>query len=413
MKLLEHVRVLDLGRFITAPLAGQLLGELGADVVKVEAPGAMDPFRAFEGGLYGPHFQSHNRNKRSLALEFGGAEGQAVLRRLIAGADVILLNMRPGAENKLGLDYESVRAINPALVYCSVTGFGASGPYAGRPAFDNVGQALSGWLSMFHRGADPRVPGPPVSDSLTGLYAALGVLAALLERARSGVGRKVEVSMLESLLAFSTEPLGQMFAKGERPGYYGRASMSQSYILTCADGLRIGLHLSSPEKFWRSLVTAIERPDLLARFPDRASRIAQYDALADELAAVFARRPRAEWMALLERHDVPAAPERLLDELADDAQIRHLDVFHELMHPRQGRVAGANRAIRFDGDNRSGFLPPPEFGEHTLEVLAEAGYAQEEIQGLLERGVIGGQPAAVENKPGASDIIGRTGIPPQ
>lgn len=388
MKLLEHVRVLDLGRFITAPLAGQLLGELGADVVKVEAAGAMDPFRAFEGGLYGPHFQSHNRNKRSLALEFGDAEGLAVLRRLIADADVILLNMRPGAESKLGLDYESLRQLNPGLVYCSITGFGSSGPYAHRPAFDNVGQALSGWLSMFHQGADPRVPGPPVSDSLTGLYAALGVLAALLERARSGLGRKVEVSMLESLIAFSTEPLGQLSAKGERPGYYSRASMSQSYILTCADGLRIGLHLSSPEKFWRALVAAIERPDLLTRFPDRASRIAQYDVIAGELAGVFARRPRAHWMTVLEAHDVPAAPERLLDELANDAQVRHLGVFHELLHPRQGRVVAANRAVRFDGDNRSGFLPPPEFGEHTLEVLAQAGFAPEEIQGLRQRGVI-------------------------
>ncbi|RSF03235.1 CaiB/BaiF CoA transferase family protein [Achromobacter aegrifaciens] len=389
MKLLDHVRVLDLGRFITAPLAGQLLGELGADVVKVEAAGAMDPFRAFEGGLYGPHFQSHNRNKRSLALEFGDPDGQAVLRRLIAGADVILLNMRPGAESKLGLDYESLRQLNPGLVYCAVTGFGSSGPYAHRPAFDNVGQALSGWLSMFHRGADPRVPGPPVSDSLTGLYAALGVLAALLERSRTGLGRKVEVSMLEALIAFSTEPLGQLSAKRERPGYYSRASMSQSYILTCADGLRIGLHLSSPEKFWRALIAAIERPDLSVRFPDRASRVAQYDAVASELAAVFAQRSRADWMAALEAHDVPAAPERLLDELADDAQVRHLEVFHELLHPRQGRVAAANRAIRFDGDNRSGFLPPPEFGEHTSQVLAEAGFGQDEIQDLRERGVIG------------------------
>lgn len=389
MKLLEHVRVLDLGRFITAPLAGQLLGELGADVVKVEAPGAIDPFRAFEGGLYGPHFQSHNRNKRSLALEFGVPEGQAVLRRLIAEADVILLNMRPGAEKKLGLGYESLRQLNPGLVYCSVTGFGASGPYAHRPAFDNVGQALSGWLSMFHQGADPRVPGPPVSDSLTGLYAALGVLAALLERARSGLGRKVEVSMLESLIAFSTEPLGQLSAKGERPGYYSRAALSQSYILTCADGLRIGLHLSSPEKFWRSLVTAVERPDLLSRFPDRASRIAGYDALARELAGVFARRNRAEWMAALEAHDVPAAPERLLDELAADEQVRHLGVFHELRHPLRGTILAANRSIRFDGDNRSGFLPPPEFGEHTRDVLAQAGFGQDEIDGLRERGVIG------------------------
>ncbi|AOB26841.1 CaiB/BaiF CoA transferase family protein [Bordetella bronchiseptica] len=388
MKLLQHIRVLDLGRFITAPLAGQLLGELGADVVKVESRDAIDPFRAFEGGLYGPHFQSHNRNKRSLALAFATPEGQAALRRLIAGADVVLLNMRPGAEHKLGLDYESLRALNPGLVYCSITGFGASGPYAHRPAFDNVGQALSGWLSMFHQGGDPRVPGPPVSDSLTGLYAAMGVLAALLERARSGQGRKVEVSMLESLIAFSTEPLGQLSAKGARPAHYSRASLSQSYILTCADGLRIGLHLSSPEKFWRSLVAAIERPDLLARFPDRASRVDGYEALARELAAVFAQRERADWMRVLEAHDVPAAPERLLDELAGDAQVRHLGVFQEMRHPLHGPVTAANRAIRFDGDNHSAFAPPPAFGEHTLEVLAQAGFGAEEIERLRACGAI-------------------------
>ena len=313
MTVLRGLRVLDLGNFITAPLASMLLGELGADVIKIERPGTGDPFRAFKGGLYSTQFQAHNRNKRSLSLDYTRPEGLAVLDRLVAQADAIILNMRPGVEDKLGLGAERLQALNPRLVVCSITGFGASGPYASRPAYDNVGQAASGWLSMFHAGADPKVAGPAVSDAVAGLYAALGVLGALVERAQTGRGRKVEVSMLEAMIAMACEPLAAMMATGQAPSLYGRAAMSQSYVVTCRDQRRIGLHLSSPEKFWRGLVAAIERPDLLAAYPTRAERVERYPALAATLAEVFAGQDRDYWEPRLERHDVPFMPERRLD----------------------------------------------------------------------------------------------------
>jgi len=387
-QVLSGIRVLDFGNFITAPYAAMLLGEFGADVVKIERPGAGDPFRAFNGGLYSSHFQAHNRNKRSVALEHTTPDGQAALDALVRQADVLLLNVRPGVEDRIGLGYERLRQINPRLVWCGITGYGASGPYAERAAYDNVGQALSGWLSMYHQGSDARVAGPAVSDAVTGLFAAMGILAALTERGRTGNGRKVEVSMLESMIAFATEPLGSLFASAKPVGFYSRAASSQSFIVTCADGLRIGLHLSSPSKFWEGLVNAVGAPQLIEKYTDRGARVTRYDELAQDLAAIFVTQPRDHWLPLLEANDVPFAPERRLEDLADDPQVRHQEVFYGIEHPTQGTVRAAHRPVRFDGDHRSDFLPPPTLGEHTREVLREAGVPAPLIERMAAAGVI-------------------------
>lgn len=387
-KVLAGIRVLDLGSFITAPYAAMLLAEMGADVIKIEKPGSGDPFRAFGSGLYSSHFQSHNRNKRSLALDYTKPSGIEAFDRLLADADVVLINVRPGVEDKLGIGYERLKAINPRLVYCAITGYGATGPYAERPAYDGAGQALAGWLSMFHEGTDARVAGPAVSDALTGLYSAMGILGALVERGSTGVGRKVEVSMLEATIAFATEPLGKLFATGKPVPHYSRAAASQSFIASCSDGNRIGMHLSSPEKFWLGLLAAISREDLAKKYPDRAARVQRYDELALDLAKVFATQPRDYWLPRLEQNDVPFAPERRLEEVRDDPQVKHLGVFYEMTHPKYGKVTAAHRPVRYDGDNHSNFLPPPALGEHTNEVLAQAGLSPSEIKKLADEGVI-------------------------
>jgi crotonobetainyl-CoA:carnitine CoA-transferase CaiB-like acyl-CoA transferase len=387
-QVLDGVRVLDLGSFITAPYAAMLLAEMGADVVMVERPGGGDPFRAFNGGLYSSHFQAHNRNKRSITLDYTKPEAKNAMTALLASADVVLLNVRPGVEERLGLGYAKLKDRYPGLIYAAITGYGATGPYAERPAYDNVGQSLSGWLSMFHQGTDARVPGPAVSDALTGIYAALGILGALVERARTGLGRKVEVSMLEATVAFSTEPLGRLFASGEPVPFYSRSASSQSFIVTCKDGLRIGLHLSSPEKFWQSLVQAIGREDLLQKYPERSVRVGKYDSLAMDLAQAFATQDRDYWMPRLEAQDVPFAPERQLQDLDEDPQVKHLGLFYEMIHLQQGVVKAAHRPVRYDGDNRSDFLPPPTLGEHTHEVLHGLGISDAEIEKLSQQGVI-------------------------
>lgn len=387
-QVLHGVRVLDLGNFITAPYAAMLLAEMGADVIKIERPGTGDPFRMFNEGLYSSHFQAHNRNKRSVTLDFSKPAAAKAFDALMGTADVLLMNMRPGVEKRMGVDYDQLKERFPRLVYCAITGYGASGPYADRPAYDNVGQALSGWLSMFHQGGDARVPGPAVSDALTGMFAAMGILGALVERGHTDRGRKVEVSMLEAIVAFATEPLGKMFDTGKPVPFYSRAASSQSFILTCSDGLRIGLHLSSPQKFWDGLLKAISREDLDTKYSDRTARVRRYDDLAVDLSQIFATRPRDHWMPLLQANDVPFAPELQLQDLAEDPQVKHLQMFYQTQHPRYGVGKAAHRPVRYDGDNRSDFLPPPALGEHNDEVLREVGLTEEDIRQLANAGLI-------------------------
>jgi crotonobetainyl-CoA:carnitine CoA-transferase CaiB-like acyl-CoA transferase len=388
MKLLSGYTVLDLGTFITAPYAAMLLAELGADVIKVERPEGGDPFRWFAGGLSSPHFQAHNRHKRSLALDFTTPRGLELLHSLISRADALVINVRPGVEQRLGIDEATLRRLNPKLVFCFITGFGADGPYADRAAYDNVGQALSGLLSRFHDSRDPRVAGPAISDAATGVFACLGIVSALLERTRTGVGRKVEVNMLEATLALAIEPLAHYFVTGEDQPFYLRGAMSQAYILTCQDGKRIALQMSSPDKFWQGLAAVIESADLLKRYPDRKSRVTNYEAIGRELAEVFATRPRDEWLERLAQHDVPFSPERRLSELESDPQAQHLGLFYDLDHPAAGRVRSVHRAIRCDGSREIDVRPPPTLGEHTREVLDTLGLSDQELRTLSADGII-------------------------
>lgn len=389
MNVLHGIRVIDLGNFITGPYAAMLLAEYGADVVKIERPGLGDPFRSFKGGLYSPQYQSHNRHKRSIAIDYTKPAGLEIVLDLLRTADAVVMNNRPGVSEKMGLGYEKLHALNPRLVYCAITGFGPDGPYAARPAYDNVGQTLSGWLSLYHDGDDPRVGGPAVSDGLTGVYACMGMLGALFDRERTGIGRKVEVSMLEATMAFGIEPIGQYLATGNAPTRYSRGAMSQAFMLECKDGKRVGLHMSSPDKFWEALTRAMERPDLLQKYPDRATRVARYEEIGRDFAAVFRERTRGEWMKRLEENDVPFAPERKIPELADDEQIRHLNLFYEQDHPRYGKVKGMRRPVTYDGQREATLRPPPDLGEHTDEVLRELGLSEERVKALREQGLLG------------------------
>jgi crotonobetainyl-CoA:carnitine CoA-transferase CaiB-like acyl-CoA transferase len=388
MKALEGIRVLDLGGFITGPFAALLLAELGADVIKVEWPGKGDKFRADGRGLYSSQFQAHNRDKRSVTLDYSQPAGREVLLALVRSADVLVSNSRPGVMEKLGVDYEALRQVNPRLIYCAITGFGADGPYAQRPAFDNVGQALSGWMSRHRRGDDPRVAGPAIADPVTSLYAALGVLSALIERARSGRGRLVEVNMLEAMIGLAIEPITSFFTLRQPIPVFERAATSQAYNLTCKDGKRIGLHASMLDKFWQGLCRAIEREDWTAKYPRRADRIADYENLAVELSAIFRTLDRSEWIARLERAVVPFGAENELQDLENDPQIRHLEVFYEAAHPRHGKVKAPRRPVRIDGSRDIDFRPPPDLGEHTDEVLGEIGLTAERIAQLREARVI-------------------------
>jgi crotonobetainyl-CoA:carnitine CoA-transferase CaiB-like acyl-CoA transferase len=388
MKVLDGIRVLDLGAFITGPFAALLLAELGADVIKVEWPGKGDKFRADGRGLYSPPFQAHNRDKRSITLDYARPEGREVLHALVRTADVVIVNSRPGVMEKIGATYDALKVVNPRLIYCAITGFGPDGPYADRPAFDNVGQALSGWMSRHRRGDDPRVAGPAIADPVTSFYAAIGVLGALVERSRSGQGRLVEVNLLESMIGLAIEPITSYFNLRHPIPVFERAATSQAYNLTCRDGKRIGLHASMLDKFFHGLCRAIEREDWIEKYPTRRHRIEDYENLASELSAIFRTRDRSEWVARLEKAVVPFGAENELQDLESDPQIKHLDVFYEIDHPRHGKVKAPRRPIRIDRSREIDFRPPPDLGEHTDEVLREIGISAARIAQLREARVI-------------------------
>jgi crotonobetainyl-CoA:carnitine CoA-transferase CaiB-like acyl-CoA transferase len=369
---LGDVRVLEQGTFITGPACGMLLGDLGADVIKIEQPGTGDPFRAFQGGLYSPHFQTYNRNKRSITLDTRSAAGREQLYELVRTADVYIQNFRPGVAEKQGVGEQQLRALNPRLIYCSISGFGPTGPSANRPSYDTVAQAASGYLRLLVNPANPRVVGPAIADAVTGFYAAYGVLGALHERGVTGRGRKVEVSMLEAMAHFNLDAFTHYYSAGEVMGPYSRPSVSQSYVLECADGKWVALHMSSPEKFWQGLANAIERPDLFqdARFATREARIANQDALIELLGGIFRTRTREQWCTRLLHEDVPHAPMYDTSEALQDPQAQHLQLLVSARHAGMGEFRTVRPPVSFDGERTLAVRPPPTLGEHNGELAA-------------------------------------------
>lgn len=370
---LHGIRVIEQGAFITGPYAAMLLADMGADVIKVERPGTGDAFRSYDGTMYAPTFRAFNRNKRSITIDNREAEDQAVLDDLIRTADVYVHNFRPGVPERLKVDYSRLTAINPRLIYCAISGLGSDGPYMDRPSYDSVAQAYSGMFSLTLDPNQPRVAGPAVADAVTGLYAAQGVLAALVQRGVDGQGHLVEISMLEAMTHFLVEPYASYFGAGVNPGPYGRAALSQSFAMRCADGHLIALHLSSPPKFWLGLLEALELQHLATdqRFSDHQRRIRNHEELRLELQETFGRRPREEWLRLLVAHDVPHAPVLAPDEALTDPQFQHLELAVDAIHPTQGPVRMIRPPHVFDHSRQTEITPPPTLGEHDAEIRAE------------------------------------------
>jgi len=377
---LQGIRVLELGNFITGPYAGLMLADLGADVIKVERPEG-DPFRAFRDGQYSPNFVAFNRNKRSVKLDLGTEAGRGALLRLVDTADVLIENFRPGVMDRMGLGWETLRARRPQLVYCAIGGFLPGSRHEGQPAFDTIGQALSGMLDTFLDPAHPQVRGPTISDQLAGMYACQGILGALFARQASGRGRLVEVNMIESSMSFMPDFFASYTRDGTRMRSTTRASYSHSLAFDCADGARIGLQLSSPSKFWEGLVRAVEMPELRddTRFAPRGARIANFAALSELLRDRFRTRPQAHWLAALRAADVPHAPVLTVPDILDDPEFAAAGSFHDLHHPEMGPVRALSRPIRYDGQRPPSRYPPPTLGEQTGVILAEAGLSEQEI----------------------------------
>ncbi len=367
---LDGIRVVEQGTFITGPCAGMMLADLGADVIKVESPDG-DPYRSYQGDHYSPHFQAYNRNKRSIALDLKDDEERALFDGLVSEADVFIQNFRPGTATRLGAGSERLQSLAPRLIYTSISGFGASGPYEERPSYDSVAQALSGFLSVVVDSDRPRFLGPALADAITGIYAAYGVLGALVQRGRTGRGTLVEVSMLEAMAHFAVEPFAAFFSLGATPTSSDRPRLAQAYILRTADRRLIAIHLSSLEKFWDGLVAALDAPDLGsdARFSSRQARIDNYESLNTELDRRFSHCNLAHWVAELGRNDVPYAPINTIEEVIHDPQVEHLGLIVPVAGAH-GAAQSVRPPVQFGGVRENSVRAAPLLDEHGSSIRA-------------------------------------------
>jgi crotonobetainyl-CoA:carnitine CoA-transferase CaiB-like acyl-CoA transferase len=370
---LRDVRVLDLGSYISGPCAAVLLAEMGADVVKVEPPDG-DPFRKWESGGLNATFVAFNRGKRSVVLDLKSDEGRRHLLGLVGTADVLIENFRPGVMDRLGIGWPVLRRHRPALVHCSITGFGSGGPYAGMPAYDGVALGYSGLAGLLLDPEDPRLRGPALADAITGHSAAFAVLAALHDRHRTGRGEHLEISMLGALLHFLHSAVAKNVVEGQEESPYLRPHSSQAYVFVARDGRQLLIHLSSPTKFWQGLCAAVGREDLLSdpRFVERRDRQRNYEVLRAELSPMFVGRDRAEWLDTLQSHSVPCAPVNTVGEALADPQMRHLGIIDVLDEPGIGPMPQIRPPALFGGAALPAVARAPYLGEHMDEVLGGA-----------------------------------------
>ncbi len=389
---LHGYRVVDVTQMISGPMATMILGDQGADVVKVEPPGRGDLTRALGGGArrMAPIFATSNRNKRGVVLDLKRPEGLEVLKRLVATADVFVQNFRPGAAERMGIGYEALRAVKPDLVYVSISGFGETGPYAQKRVYDPVIQALSGLADIQGgSGPRPRMLRLIVPDKVTALTAAQAITAALLARERSGEGQHVRLAMLDAVVAFLwPEGMARHTFIGRDVGV-SRPSETRDLVFETRDGFITAGAVSDAE--WRGLAQALEHPEWLddERFRTPAGRVKHADARLELTAQVLATRTSAEWLERLDRHQVPCAPILRREELAENAQIVANELIVESESPLTGRMRQPRPAARFAGTPSSIRRPAPGLGEHNEDVLAELGFDAEARRSLAEAGAFG------------------------
>jgi crotonobetainyl-CoA:carnitine CoA-transferase CaiB-like acyl-CoA transferase len=390
---LAGVRVLDLTRALAGPFCTMILGDLGADVIKVE-PAAGDMIRSwgpFDRGT-SAYYLSGNRNKRGVAINFRDPKALAILRGLAAECDVVAENFRPGAMEAMGLAYETLAAENPRLVYASVTGFGSSGPAGGRPGFDQIAQGYSGLMSVTGTPeSGPVRVGVAIGDQTAGMWCAIGVLAALAQRQATGRGQRVETSLLASLVGLLSVQAQRYLSLGEVPGLAGNTHpvISPYGVFRTADGpLNIA---PATNDMWRRLCAVVGLEGLAddPRFASNAERVQRRDELKRILEAKLATRTREEWTQVLLQADIPAGPINDMADVFSDPQVRHCALVEEVEHPELGALRQVGSPISLDGaKGQSIRRAPPMLGQHTFEVLREFGYGEQDLRALAASGAI-------------------------
>ncbi len=391
---LYGITILDFTRVLSGPYCTMALADLGARVIKLEHPGRGDDTRRWGPPFLGDesaYFLSVNRNKESIAIDFKAPGGREVVGRLLAKADVVVENFRPGTLDSVGLDAATVRAARPELIYCSISGYGQTGPRRDEPGYDAVMQAEGGLMSITGAADGPPYRlGVAIVDIVSGLFAAQGVLAALVARSNTGQGQVVDIGMLDATAALLTYQAGNYFATGDVPGRLGNRhpTIAPYETFATADG-DLALAVGN-DSLWQAFCRAAELPDLGAdaRFATNALRLANYAALKARLDPAFASRTRADWTARLVAHGVPCGGVRAIDEVFADPQTVHREMVATVPHATLGQVKVTGVPVKLSETPGSVRTGPPTLGQHTAAILDELGYDHEAVRALADSGAV-------------------------
>ena len=388
---LSRFTVLDLTRVRSGPTAVRQFADWGANVIKIEPPEKIDPSKGMGGSRDGPDFQNIHRNKRGITLNMKDPDGLAVFKRLVEKADVVVENFRPGVKDRLGIDYQSLKAINPGIVLASISGFGQDGPYANRPGFDQIAQGMGGLMSITGLpGQGPVRAGIPIADLTAGLYAALGTLIALLEREETGHGQWVQSSLLSSQIAMLDFQAARWLMKGEvapQAGNNHPTSIPTGVFKTTDGHINIA---ASGDAMWERLCKVLDAPDMAENpdFATGADRSENRDAVNAGIEKRTIGKTSAEWIDLLNEAGIPCGPIYSIDQVFDDEQVKHIGMEHPVEHPELGKFNVLGQAITMSRHKPRTGVATPMRGQHTDEVLAEFGFGAEEIADLRNREII-------------------------
>lgn len=388
---LEALRVLDLTRVRAGPTCARIFADFGADVIKIESPPGIDPNENMSGPRHGYDMQNLHRNKRSLTLNLKKEPAKAILRKLIADADLLVENFRPDVKERLGLDFETLHALNPRLILVSISGFGQSGPYRLRAGFDQIAQGMGGMMSVTGLpGQGPVRAGIAVADSAAGLYGAIGALVALQERAVSGKGQWVQTSLLEAQIGMMDFQVARYLVEGKVPPQAGNDHpyATPMGVYATRDG-HINLGVGA-EGHWRSFCGALGRPELATdpRYDNMEKRFAARPELRALLEEIMSTQDSAYWLAACEKASVPAGPIYAVDAVFDDPQVQHLGIAQPVRHPKLGDIRVVGEPVSLSRTPSSIATPTPDAGDHNLEILTELGFDEAAIADLKAEGAI-------------------------